>query len=76
MNLTVASIDKVLWKGDATSVTLPTPSGELTILRGHMPLISTLVKGTIRIKAAEKDEKIALASGLLLIEPSGVTILM
>ncbi len=50
MKLTIAQIDKVLWKGDATSVTVPGADGVMTILAHHMPLIATLKEGIVVVK--------------------------
>ncbi len=57
MKLTIAQIDKVLWKGDATSVTVPGVDGVMTILAHHMPLIATLKEGTILVKETEGATK-------------------
>lgn len=55
MKLTISKIDKVLFSGDAESVSVPATDGMMTILGHHMPLITTLKKGNIVVKS--KDEK-------------------
>ena len=50
MKLTIAQIDKILWQGEAQSVTVPGADGEMTVLSHHMPLVTTLKKGVILVK--------------------------
>lgn len=66
MKLTISKIDKVLFSGEADSVTVPGASGELTILAHHMPIITTLVAGKITVKhGEEKPEEFMIDSGFL-----------
>ncbi len=66
MKLTISKIDKVLWAGDAESVTVPSTGGELTILGHHMPLITTLKAGKISVKTGDgKPETFEILSGFL-----------
>lgn len=66
MKLTIAQIDKVLHSGEAISVTVPAAGGEMTILGHHMPVITTLKKGTITVRTEGKPElTIPVESGFL-----------
>jgi len=66
MKLTISKIDKVLWEGEALSVTVPGTGGELTILTHHMPLITTLKAGKITVRNPEsKPEEFMIDSGFL-----------
>lgn len=51
MKLTISKIDKVLWSGEADSVSVPATDGVMTILSHHMPIITTLKAGVIIVKA-------------------------
>jgi F0F1-type ATP synthase epsilon subunit len=53
------------FQGDARSVTLPTPDGEITILANHMPLVALLTDGELRIDTGEKVISVAVAGGFL-----------
>jgi F-type H+-transporting ATPase subunit epsilon len=78
MILTIAKVDEILFEGDAYSVTLPTAAGEVTVLSEHMPLATTLVPGTVRVRR-ERDssyEEFAVTSGVLEVTPEGATILL
>ncbi len=66
MKLTISKIDKVLFHGEAYSVTVPGSGGELTILAHHMPIITTLVAGKITVKHEEgTPEEFMIDSGFL-----------
>jgi F-type H+-transporting ATPase subunit epsilon len=49
MKLGVYSLKRVLYKGQASSLTAKTMSGEITVLENHRPLISILTKGIVKI---------------------------
>ena len=77
MKLTISKIDKVLWAGDAESVTVPSSGGELTILAHHMPLITTLKAGTIIVKQKDaKPEEFQVTSGFLEVGKTETVILV
>ena len=54
-----------VFHGPARSVTLTTMHGEITVLAGHMPMVSVLVDGEILIRTGERDVWIAVAGGFL-----------
>ena len=66
MQLSIYSLEKILFNGSAREVNCPTQSGEITILDHHEPLISILKKGTIKIIDSEtKEHYIPISSGFL-----------
>jgi F-type H+-transporting ATPase subunit epsilon len=77
MKLTIAKIDKVLWSGEADSVTVPALAGVMTILTHHMPLITTLKAGMVVVK--QKDQKLEefpITSGFLEVGKTETVILV
>lgn len=53
MYLKVTSPDKTIFAGNIISATLPTESGEITIYKNHIPLMSILKPGLLKIKPEE-----------------------
>jgi F-type H+-transporting ATPase subunit epsilon len=53
------------FQGEARSVTLPTPDGEITILANHMPLVALLSDGELRVDTGQKVVSVAVAGGFL-----------
>jgi F-type H+-transporting ATPase subunit epsilon len=77
MKLTISKIDQILFSGDALSVTVPASGGEMTILAHHMPLITTLKSGTIKLVQDDKDDlHFPVESGFLKIGKTETVILL
>lgn len=53
MHLKIASPEKQIYAGEVEQVTLPTESGEVTILPGHIPLTSVVSAGILRCTPAQ-----------------------
>lgn len=75
LTLNILTPDHLAFSGIAESVTIPTTVGEVTILSGHMPLISELSVGTIQILNEGYIQLIAVKLGFLQIGNDCVTIL-
>jgi len=78
MRLTITSVHEQLFDGEVYSVNCPGEEGEFTILQGHVPFISTLKKGEIRVRKSSDDTYtlFQVDKGLLEVNNSGVTILI
>ena len=77
MKLTISQIDKILWQGEADAVNVPGASGEMTVLANHMPLITMLKHGVIRVEHKGKDsEEFPITSGFMEIGKSETVILV
>ena len=63
------------FSGEAVSVTLPTGSGEITVLKDHIPLVSTIESGPVIVRTAEGDKYFAVSHGVVLVQQTGVRIL-
>lgn len=76
VHVDVVSAEESIFSGLAEFVALPGESGELGILPGHMPLMTRIKPGTVRIKLPHgKEEHIFVAGGLLEVQPGLVTVL-
>ena len=78
MRLSVYSLKKTLFDGEARSVNCKTAVGEITILDHHKPLISILVPGVAKIVDENNKEHFAnVQSGFLKGQtPNRVTLLV
>ena len=69
-HLIIARVGETLFDGAATSATLPTSAGEITVLPHHEPLVSTLKQGKAVVRAnAEEPKEFMIESGI--VEMSG-----
>ena len=56
MHLKIASPEKQIYEGEVEQVTLPTESGEITLLPGHIPLTSVVGAGILRCTPSQLPE--------------------
>lgn len=76
IHVDVVSAEESIFSGLAEFVVLPGEAGELGILPGHMPLMTRIKPGAVRIKTpGDKEELIFVAGGLLEVQPGLVTVL-
>lgn len=89
MRLTIAKVDEILFVGEAESVTLPGTEGEMTIYQDHEAFVTTLKVGIVTIRGAIHETKlsspataeqqhieISVTSGVVEVNPSGVTVIL
>ena len=60
----------------ADSITLPSKSGEITILARHVPLFSLLVDGIIKIKNDGEERYFAIGGGYVETDGKSLTVLV
>lgn len=65
MHLKIVSPSKIVFEGEAEAITVPGELGELGILAGHTPLLSTLKKGEVRLRANGHEEKYPISGGFV-----------
>ena len=77
IHVDVVSAEAAIFSGLAEFVALPGEAGELGILPGHMPLMTRIKPGAVRVKLpdSDKEELIFVAGGLLEVQPGLVTVL-
>ena len=73
----IVSAEESVYSGEATMVIAPGASGELGILPEHVPLLTLIKPGVIRIRTAEgsEEEVIYVSGGMMEVQPDGVTVL-
>ena len=77
IHVNVVSAEESIFSGEAKFVALPGESGELGILPRHIPLITRIKPGAVRIERADNGEEefVFVAGGILEIQPGTVTVL-
>lgn len=72
----VVSAEESIFSGEATLVSLPGVGGELGIMPGHVPLITLIRPGFVRIHSDSAEaEQVFVAGGVLEVQPDHVTVL-
>lgn len=75
MKLYIYSLQNTLYEGDAQTVQLPTVDGEISILSHHVPLVTALSKGNLRLKNDSEEKEIALLGGFAYTDGDRVVVL-
>ncbi len=73
----IVSAESAIFSGEATLLIAPGEAGELGILPEHMPLLTRIKPGTVRIQPAGggEEELIYVSGGMMEVQPDGVTVL-
>jgi len=61
--------------GEASSVTIPTTTGEITVLPGHIPLISTLAPGMMIVRVKDGEQYFAVSRGVVEVTAKNIRVL-
>lgn len=56
MHLSIYSLRETIFEGEVTSVSVPTPLGEMTMLDHHIPMVSAVSPGEIRYTLLDPDQ--------------------
>jgi len=72
----IATPERVMLDIEVASLTLPTTTGEITILPNHIPLVSNLNAGEIRYRAEGKDQFFAISGGIVEIKPGNQVVVL
>jgi F-type H+-transporting ATPase subunit epsilon len=76
MQVHIVSQEKELYQGEAKMVFAPAEMGEVGILPGHSPFVSTLKSGQITIRTEDgAEEAVYVSGGFIEVQPGVVTIL-
>lgn len=71
----VVSPEKIVISSDIEEVTVPTTTGDITILPHHIPLLSQIRPGELILRSREKQDLYAITGGFVEVGKKGVTIL-
>ena len=76
-HLVIASVGEARFDGAAVSATIPTTSGELTILAHHEPLVTPLKTGEITVReTGGESKKFPIEGGVLEVSDNRAVVLL
>lgn len=77
MKLSIYSINKTLFDGEVEKLIAKTTTGEVTVLDGHLPLISRLQGPSVDIIDSKSQRtEVKLASGILEVRPESEVVVL
>ena len=76
-HLEIRTPEQLVYDGDVTSVTAPGVEGNFQILAGHIPFLTALEVGEIRVhESSETPQLMATSGGVFEVLRTGVTVLI
>lgn len=75
LHLEIVTPEARTFSGEAQMVVVPGVEGELGILPDHMPLMTQINPGELRITTSEGDQYLAVGSGFLEVLPDRVSVM-
>ena len=75
MRVEIITPDKELYKGEATSVTVPGVDGSMGFLENHAPLITVLKAGDVRVKTDGGEQTFPVKGGVVEVMNNTVLVL-
>jgi F-type H+-transporting ATPase subunit epsilon len=75
MRVEIITPDKTLFKGEATSVTVPGVDGSMGFLENHAPLITVLKAGEVKLKTNAGEESFTVKGGVVEVMANTVLVL-
>ena len=76
LKIRVIAPDRTVWNAEAEEVILPSSTGQLGILTGHIPLLTALDIGVMRVRVQKEWIPIVLLGGFAEVENNVITILV
>lgn len=71
----IVTPERILFSGMVDMITLPGTDGQMGVLRGHVPLLSTLDIGELVLHEGDEKTFIAVSGGVVEVRPNKVTVL-
>lgn len=76
LTLRVLAPDQSVYDGNADEVILPSTTGQLGILTGHVSMLTALDPGVVRLRQAGAWQSIAVSGGFAEVQSNEVTVLV
>jgi F-type H+-transporting ATPase subunit epsilon len=72
----IATPEKVVYENDIFQVSIPTTTGEITVLPHHSPLVSILQAGELKVVDASGEQAIAIENGFLEVKANNEIVIL
>ncbi|PIT87851.1 MAG: ATP synthase F1 subunit epsilon [Candidatus Magasanikbacteria bacterium CG10_big_fil_rev_8_21_14_0_10_40_10] len=76
MNLKIVTPEKTIYENEVFQASIPTSEGEITVLPNHIPLVSILQAGEMKIKDKNGDHIMAISGGFLEVKANNEIIIL
>ena len=74
MKLQILTPDSLLYNAEASEVIFPGVGGQFTVMENHIPFISLLKKGELRVKLTNGEHVFEIENGVMEMNNNNVTV--
>ena len=72
----ITTPERTVYKEEIDSVTIPTSTGEITVLPNHIPLVSKLVPGELKVRRGSDEVFMAVSGGFIEVRHNNQVIIL
>ena len=72
----IVTLEGLIYEGEIDKVTIPTTSGEITVLANHAPMVSVLKAGELAVHKSDHTVGMAVSGGIIEIRPDSEVYIM
>ena len=74
--LEIVTPEKTIFTGEASQLTVPAVTGQITILSHHLPLFTPLKNGVVKYTASGRENQLEIGKGMLEVQKDKVILLV
>jgi F-type H+-transporting ATPase subunit epsilon len=76
LKLKIVTPERIVFEDEVDSATVMTETGEITVLPGHIPLVTSLRPGEMRLMKGKTEELLAVSTGFLEVRPGNEIVIL
>jgi F-type H+-transporting ATPase subunit epsilon len=76
LHYTVVTPERIVFEGDADSISVMTSMGEITVLPHHVPLLALMKAGEMRVRKGSEEELLATSTGMFEVRQDGSVVVL
>ena len=76
LHFEITTPERTVYKDEVDRVTIPTSTGEITVLPNHIPLVSELVPGELTVARGDRLTHLAVSGGFIEVRPGNQVVVL
>ena len=76
LHIKLVTPERIVFEDEVDSVTAMTESGEITVLPGHIALVTSLKPGEMKLRKGSGEEFLAVSTGFLEVRPGNQIVIL
>ncbi|MFH1253522.1 MAG: ATP synthase F1 subunit epsilon [Candidatus Uhrbacteria bacterium] len=76
LTIKIVTPERIVFEGEAESLSVMTETGEITVLPDHIPLVTSLRPGEMRLKQNGEEQLMVVSTGFLEVRPGNQIVIL